>query len=66
MTSIDDDGGFALVRADGTCGKCGHEIRGVVVRNVKSVQEADVRCAACGGITVLREFRPYYGGDPGE
>jgi len=61
MTSKDNEASSALVLAAGTCGKCGHEIEGVPCRNSASDQEKHVRCRECGGITVLREFKPWFG-----
>jgi DNA-directed RNA polymerase subunit RPC12/RpoP len=59
MTSKDNGASSALVLAAGTCGKCGHEIEGVPCRNTANDQEKDVRCRECGGVTVLREFKPW-------
>jgi DNA-directed RNA polymerase subunit RPC12/RpoP len=60
MTSKDNEASSALVLATGTCGKCGHEIEGVPCRNSASDQEKHVRCRECSGITVLREFKPWF------
>ncbi len=67
MTSKDNGASSALVLAAGTCGKCGHEIEGVPCRNTANDQEKHVRYRECRGITVLREFKPWFiGGGSGE
>lgn len=47
------------ILADGTCGDCGRALVGISVEeSTKTTGGAYVRCAKCGHISNLLEFRP--------